>query len=151
MLVLDVMKPKLNYKYLEIFAMNFSIMVLACHMSSIYQKECSRTIMYIYYTRYLARWMSISRVNTAIYAMILTIGAMFIPLQFGYANTSNLQSVISHTCDQSHIVAGCGNGASYRAVQNTLPDTNSSSGDESSGSATICPSDRRHECLSATQ
>jgi hypothetical protein len=95
--------------------------------------------------------MSNSHVSNAIYAMILTIGAMFIPLQFGYA--TNLQSVISHTCDQSHIVAGCGNGASYRAVQETTDEQqttsngNSNSSDAFAGFAGVC-SDRRH-CPSA--
>jgi hypothetical protein len=80
-----------------------------------------------------------SHVNTAIYAMILTIGALFIPLQFGFANTNTLQGIIGHVCDQpismipyqSNMMSGCSIG-SYQAVQNTIPEPRSNSTDTSS-------------------
>jgi hypothetical protein len=98
--------------------------------------------------------MSTKTSSTAIYAMILTIGAMFIPLQFGFANTNtstyHLQGVVGHVCDQTMStihVAGCSTGGSYRAVQDTQntipPDTNSSSGD--TYNAYPATADRRHD------
>lgn len=85
--------------------------------------------------------------STAIYAIILTIGALFIPLQFSLAKTYHLQGVVGHVCDQAMSTihaGGCSTGASYRAVQNTVhPDTNSSSGDTSR--AYPATADRRHD------
>jgi hypothetical protein len=89
--------------------------------------------------------------NTAIYAIILTIGALFIPLQFSFANTNtltyHLQGIVGHICDQTMSTihaSGCNSGASYRTVQNTVPpDTNSSSGDTSN--AYPATADRRHD------
>jgi hypothetical protein len=107
--------------------------------------------MYIYNAGYRDSKMSNKTSSTAIYAMILTIGALFIPLQFSFANTNtstyHLQGVIGHTCDQTMStihMGGCSTGASYRAVQNTVPpDTNSSSGDTSG--AYPATADRRHD------
>jgi hypothetical protein len=102
-----------------------------------------------------------SHVNITIYAIILIIGALFIPIQFSYANTTAstyyLQGVISHVCDQTmsttktlpyqgYMVGGCSVGASYRAVQDeqqTTSNRNSNSSDAFAGFAGIC-SDRRH-------
>jgi cytochrome bd-type quinol oxidase subunit 2 len=80
-----------------------------------------------------------SHVNTTIYAMILIVGALFIPLQFGFANTNTLQGIFSHVCDQtmsiipyqSNMMSGCSIG-SYQAVQNTIPEPRSNSSDTSS-------------------
>jgi hypothetical protein len=91
--------------------------------------------------------MSTKTSSTAIYAIILTMGVLFIPLQFSFANTYHLQGIVGHICDQTMSTihaSGCSSGASYRAVQNTVPpDTNSSSGDSSS--AYPATSDRRHD------
>ena len=110
--------------------------------------------MYIYNASYVASKMSNKTSSTAIYAIILTIAALFIPLQFSFANTNtpthHLQGVVGHICDQT-MSGGCSSGASYRTVQNTVPSTDSNSGDASSGYAGTCPSDRRHSpnCLPA--
>ena len=76
--------------------------------------------------------MSCSHVNTTIYAMILVIGALFVPLQFSFANTNTLQDIVDHVCDQTmSMMSGCSIG-SYQAVQNTIPEPRSNSTDTSS-------------------
>jgi hypothetical protein len=97
--------------------------------------------------------MSTKTSSTAIYAIILTIGALFIPLQFSFAQTYHLQGVVGHVCDQSMSTihaGGCSTGGSYRAVedeQQTTSNGNSNSSGAFAGYAGIC-SDRRH-CPSA--
>ena len=102
--------------------------------------------------------------STAVYIIILTIGALFVPLQFGFANTNtsayHLQAVVGHICDQTrstamtieyhgYIAYGCSISGNYRAVQdtqNTVPDTNSNSSESSSASSNFGTlDDRRHE------